>query len=94
MATARLKDNLKGRKPKLSPTRERLLVNLYRAGDHTISELMELFGVGRATVYRARDRAPVAASTDLTLSRADGQESTAHRALLSRKIDQLSRGRR
>jgi DNA invertase Pin-like site-specific DNA recombinase len=71
MATAKVKDNLKGRKPKLSPTRERLLVDLYRAGNHTISELIERFGVGRATIYRARDRAPVAASTDLTLSLVD-----------------------
>jgi DNA invertase Pin-like site-specific DNA recombinase len=72
MATAKVKGKLKGRRPKLSPTRERLLVDLYRTGDHTISELMDLFGVGRATVYRARDRAPEAASTDLTLSRVDG----------------------
>jgi DNA invertase Pin-like site-specific DNA recombinase len=73
MATAKVKGKLKGRKPKLSPTRERLLVDLYRAGDHTITELMELFGVGRATIYRARDRAPEAASTDLTLARVDGE---------------------
>lgn len=76
MATAKVKGKLKGRKPKLSPTRERLLVDLYRAGDHTISELMELFGVGRATIYRARDRAPVTASTDLTLARVEQTDLT------------------
>lgn len=72
MATAKVKGKLKGRKPKLSPTRERLLVDLYRAGDHTLSELMELFGVGRATIYRARDRAPIMAATDPALPRAEG----------------------
>jgi DNA-binding MarR family transcriptional regulator len=28
-------------------------VKLYRAGEHTVSELEELFGVTRSTVYRA-----------------------------------------
>lgn len=72
MATAKVKGKLKGRKPKLSPTRERLLVDLYRAGDRTITELMELFGVDRATIYRARDRHDASTSAaDLTLPRID-----------------------
>lgn len=71
MATAKVRGKLKGRKPKLSPAQERHLVALHRAGDHSIAELVELFGIGRATVYRALDRNPVAAAADLTLPRVD-----------------------
>lgn len=72
MATAKVRGKLKGRKPKLSPAQERHLVALHRAGDHSIAELVELFKVGRATVYRALDRHPVEAAADLTLPRVDG----------------------
>jgi DNA-binding MarR family transcriptional regulator len=34
-------------------TQEAHLVRLYRAGEHTVSALEELFGVTRSTVYRA-----------------------------------------
>ena len=37
--------------------REAHLVQLYRAGQHTVSELEELFDVTRSTVYRAVRRA-------------------------------------
>jgi DNA-directed RNA polymerase specialized sigma24 family protein len=40
------------------------LVELHRAGGHTSAELAELFGVARATVYRAVARAGAAADTD------------------------------
>lgn len=56
MAVARAKGRLKGKPPKLSPNQEKHLVELYRAGRHTVSDLVELFGVGRATVYRAIQR--------------------------------------
>ena len=46
-----------GKQPKLSPRQEAHLVDLYRAGTHTISELEELFPVTRSTIYRAVDRA-------------------------------------
>jgi DNA invertase Pin-like site-specific DNA recombinase len=69
MAVAKARGKLKGRKPKLSPAQERHLVALHRAGDHSIAELVELFGIGRATVYRALDRNPVAAAPDLALPR-------------------------
>ncbi|QQD77924.1 recombinase family protein (plasmid) [Curtobacterium sp. YC1] len=71
MATAKVRGKLKGRKPKLSPAQERHLVALHRAGDHSIAELVELFGIGRATVYRALDRHPVAEAPDLTLPRVE-----------------------
>jgi DNA-binding MarR family transcriptional regulator len=32
-------------------------VKLYRAGEHTVSELEELFAVTRSTIYRAIARA-------------------------------------
>jgi DNA invertase Pin-like site-specific DNA recombinase len=72
MATAKVRGKLKGRKPKLSPAQERHLVALHRAGDHSTAELVELFGIGRATVYRALDRHPVNAASDLALPRVDG----------------------
>ncbi|WP_416354945.1 helix-turn-helix domain-containing protein [Curtobacterium sp. VKM Ac-2887] len=45
---------------------------LHRAGDHSVAELVELFGIGRATVYRALDRNPVDSASDLALPRLDG----------------------
>jgi len=54
---ARAAGKLRGRKPKLTPTREALLVDLHRTGQKSPSDLAELFGVGRSTVYRALERA-------------------------------------
>lgn len=64
MAVARTKGRLRGRAPKLSGPQERHLVDLHRAGGHTSAEIAELFGVSRATVYRALQRtAPNPADT-------------------------------
>jgi DNA invertase Pin-like site-specific DNA recombinase len=57
MKVAKAKGRLRGKQPKLSPTQEAHLVKLYRAGEHTVSELEELFAVTRSTVYRAVRRA-------------------------------------
>jgi DNA invertase Pin-like site-specific DNA recombinase len=57
MKIARARGRLRGKKPKLSTTQEAHLVSLHHAGEHTTSELAELFGVARSTVYRAIDRA-------------------------------------
>jgi DNA invertase Pin-like site-specific DNA recombinase len=57
MAVARAKGRLRGKQPKLSPRQETHLVELYRAGEHTIGELEELFPVTRSTIYRAVARA-------------------------------------
>jgi DNA-binding MarR family transcriptional regulator len=53
MKVAKAKGHLHGKQPELSPMQEAHLVALYRAGQHTVSELEELFGVTRSTVYRA-----------------------------------------
>ena len=42
--------------PKLSKTQERHLVSLHQSGAHTTTEIAELFGVARSTVYRAIQR--------------------------------------
>ena len=60
MATARAKGRLRGKPPKLTPAQQRHLVQLHAAGEHTSGELAELFGVGRATVYRTLRRAETA----------------------------------
>lgn len=51
------KGRLRGKQPKPSPRQEAHLVSLYRAGEHTIGELEELFSVTRSRVYRAVARA-------------------------------------
>ncbi len=60
MKVAKAKGRLRGKQPKLSPKQEAHLVALHQKGEHTISELEELFSVTRSTVYRAiargRDR--------------------------------------
>ena len=57
MAIAKAKGRLKGRAPKLSTARQAHLLKLHAAGEHTIAELAELFGVSRQSVYRVLERA-------------------------------------
>jgi DNA invertase Pin-like site-specific DNA recombinase len=52
MAVARAKGKLRGRAPKLSRTQQAHLIKLYGSGEHSISELAELFSIARPTVYR------------------------------------------
>jgi DNA invertase Pin-like site-specific DNA recombinase len=56
LEVARAAGKLRGRKPKLSVSQERHLVQLHRAGEKNPAEFAELFGVGRSTVYRALER--------------------------------------
>ena len=56
MKVARAEGRLRGKQPKLSPKQEAHLVALYRAGEHTVGELEELFSITRSTVYRAIER--------------------------------------
>jgi DNA invertase Pin-like site-specific DNA recombinase len=56
MAIAKAKGRLKGRKPKLTARQQEHLIKLSEAGEHSISDLAELFSVSRATVYRVLER--------------------------------------
>lgn len=53
MAEASAKGHLRGRRPTLTPAQERQLVTTLHEGSRTASEVAEIFGVSRATVYRA-----------------------------------------
>jgi DNA invertase Pin-like site-specific DNA recombinase len=53
MAIARTRGRLKGRQPKLTGSQQTELVRMHA----TIADLMELFSIGRATVYRVLSRA-------------------------------------
>jgi DNA invertase Pin-like site-specific DNA recombinase len=57
MAVARANGRLKGKPPKLTASQHAQLLELHNAGGHTISELAERLSVGRATIYRALERA-------------------------------------
>lgn len=65
MAVARAKGRLRGKQPKLSARQEAALVKLHGSGEHTVSELGELFGVGRSTVYRALERAATSSAMSI-----------------------------
>ena len=56
MRIAKAKGRLRGRKPKLNSRQEAHLAQLLDSGEYSTGELADLFGVGRSTVYRARDR--------------------------------------
>jgi DNA invertase Pin-like site-specific DNA recombinase len=56
MKLAKERGRLKGKQPKLSDLQVAHLGTLHDAGDHTVSELMDLFGVGRGTIYRSLER--------------------------------------
>ena len=56
MRVAKAKGRLRGKQPKLNPRQEAHLVALHRTGEHSVSELGDLFGVARSTVYRAIQR--------------------------------------
>jgi DNA invertase Pin-like site-specific DNA recombinase len=57
MAVARSRGRLKGKQPKLSARQKAELVRMHGTGEYTIADLMEVFSVGRATVYRTLGRA-------------------------------------
>ncbi len=65
MAVAKARGRLRGKQPKLSKAQEAHLVALHRDGAHTTTEIAELFGVARSTVYRATQRAAPASSSAL-----------------------------
>ena len=62
MAVARSRGRLRGKKPKLTARQQAELVCMHAAGGYTIAGLMEVFSVGRGTVYRVLNRAVTSTS--------------------------------
>ena len=56
MAVARAKGKLRGKKPKLSDRQQKELRRMYDTGEYSISDLGDVFGVSRPTVYRTLAR--------------------------------------
>lgn len=57
MAIAQAADKLCGRKPKFTPSQEKHLMRLNRTRKYKTSQIAELSGDARPTVYRAIQRA-------------------------------------
>jgi DNA invertase Pin-like site-specific DNA recombinase len=64
MAVARSRGRLKGKQPKLTARQQAELVRMHGTGEYTIVDLMEVFSVGRATIYRTLGRAGRAGSEE------------------------------
>jgi DNA invertase Pin-like site-specific DNA recombinase len=60
MAVARARGRLRGKQPKLTTRQQAELARMHATGEYTIAELMEVFAVGRATIYRTLDRRALA----------------------------------
>jgi len=56
MAVARAKGKLRRKQPKLNSRQQSELTRMHATGDYTIADLMEVFSIGRATVYRTLER--------------------------------------
>ena len=52
MAIAKAKGKMRGKKPKLTEKQQKELRKMHKTGEHSISDLAEIFAVSRATVYR------------------------------------------
>jgi DNA invertase Pin-like site-specific DNA recombinase len=62
IARARQRGKLNGKRPRLNPRQRAHLLQLDREGKKNPTELAELFGVSRATIYRELKKAPAAAA--------------------------------
>ncbi|MBV9278803.1 MAG: recombinase family protein [Chloroflexi bacterium] len=56
MAIAKSKGKLRGKQPKLKRAQAREILRMHGSGDYSISQIAELFGVSRPTVYRVLQR--------------------------------------
>lgn len=56
MAIAKAKGKLKGKKPKLTVKQMKELRRMHDTGEHSISDLAEIFQISRPTVYRTLNR--------------------------------------
>ena len=52
MKVAKAKGRLRGKQPKLTRVQARHLLELFDSGNYSITELADLFRVGRSTIYR------------------------------------------
>jgi len=52
LAAARARGRKGGRRPKMTENRIKQARAMYDTGDHTVQEIADTFGVGRATIYR------------------------------------------
>ena len=66
MSRPQVRAKLKGKPPKLSAAQQKHLIDLYGAGEHSITELGELFSVSRPSVYRVLNRHGVLSPTVTT----------------------------
>ena len=53
---ARAKGKLKGRQPKLSKKQQHELARMHAGGEHSITDLADVFSISRPTVYRTINR--------------------------------------
>jgi DNA invertase Pin-like site-specific DNA recombinase len=56
MAIARSRGKLRGKQPKLKPPQAREVRRMHGSGEYSVSQIAELFGVSRPTVYRTLQR--------------------------------------
>ena len=66
MSRPQVRAKLKGKPPKLSAAQQKHLMDLHKAGEHSITDLAELFSVSRPTVYRVLARHGVTSPTIAT----------------------------
>jgi len=66
MSRPQVRAKLKGKPPKLSAPQQKHLVDLHNAGEHSITDLAELFSVSRPSVYRVLARHGVTSPTIAT----------------------------
>jgi DNA invertase Pin-like site-specific DNA recombinase len=52
LAAARARGRVGGRKPRLTPQKAALARTLYNGKEHTVTQIAEMLGVSRATIYR------------------------------------------
>jgi DNA invertase Pin-like site-specific DNA recombinase len=71
MAVARARGRLRGKQPNLSAVQRKHLLSLYSAGEHTQTELAELFSVSRTMVYTGRSSAAALRRSQLRAPDAD-----------------------
>ncbi|MEV6103023.1 helix-turn-helix domain-containing protein, partial [Nocardia sp. NPDC051981] len=59
LAAARARGRVGGRRPKLSTEQAKLAQRLYDEGQHTVTQIADMLGVKRGTLYGHLDKASV-----------------------------------